>query len=241
MKTCGYLIIEGGIGAGKSTLAKALTRQFTDITGKLATCILEPDESSNPYLGMYYADPARWAFTMQMHLLQARYKATQRAQWGALNDCGWFVMDRSYFGDLCFAQVQKKDGLMSADEFNTYVGAHKAMQTNIHFPTVAIFLRCDVDRLVERINRRMSEKAGRACESSISRDYLIALQNEINRLESFMKTQTHVESINWNAEKSDCEIESAAREIALRCVCETSKQSCFYNPWGACANALFEV
>ncbi len=240
MISSGYVIIEGNIGAGKSTFAKALTRALGDVQAVPAEYLPEPDETSNPFLARYYSDPQRWAYTMQMHLLGSRYKATQFAQWGALNGRGWYIMDRSYFGDLCFAQVQRRDGYFTDDEFNSYVQLHKAMQANIHFPTAAIFLRCSTDELQSRIAHRMSEKAGRLCECAISKDYLRNLQIEIDRLEAFMVNHTNVISVDWHEPRNADDIQKTAEEVAEKLVRSTSRAHDFYNPWGACANSLFE-
>lgn len=238
MNTSGYVIIEGNIGAGKSTFAKALTLALKK-AGVNAEYLPEPDENTNPFLADYYADPKRYAFTMQMHLLGRRYAMTQYAQWGALCGKGWFVMDRSYFGDLCFANVQRKQGLFTESEFASYVNNHKAMQTNIHFPSAAIFLRCDADECIKRINARMSEKAGRKCESSIDKQYLQDLQIEIDQLENFMRNYSRIVSRDWTDPVDKTGIEFRAKAIADLLIDDCASRRDFYSPWGACANALF--
>lgn len=237
MRESGYIIIEGNIGAGKSTFAQALVKAIRDL-GCQAKYLAEPDESNNPFLSLYYADPKRWAYTMQTHLLSKRYEMTQLAQHGALSGNGWFIMDRSYFGDLYFAKVQMKDGYFLPAEFDSYVSLHKAMQANIHFPTAAIFLDCLPDVCKQRIDKRMTEKAGRACESSIGIDYLQSLQVEIEKLEAFMVTQTRVIRKDWNTHQTDGDIEIAAHETAHQLIQSDNKTSDFYSPWGACASEL---
>ena len=237
MRTNGYVIIEGNIGAGKSTFAQALSKAIA-LYGCAAHYMPEPDETNNPFLPLYYADPKRWAFTMQAHLLSQRYEMTQFAQHGALAGKGWFIMDRSYFGDLYFANVQMKDGFFTPDEYRSYVSLHKAMQANIHFPTAAIFLACEPKTCLTRINKRMTEKAGRACESSIQIGYLQSLQAEIVKMRNFLSTQTEVHILPWDEKQSDTEIFKKACEIAETLI-KDFKQLNFYSPWGACANALF--
>lgn len=235
----GYIILEGNIGAGKTTLAKAITKAFKD-AGFPAQYLPEPDESNNTFLKLYYEDPKRYALTMQEHLLHKRYAATQYAQWGALSERGWFIMDRSYFGDLCFAKVQQKNGFFAPNEFDSYVAAHKNMQTNIQFPSLAIFLHCSPEVCQARISKRISEKVGRACESGISKEYLIDLQTEIDKLEAFMRNQCRTRRINWDDNKTQEDIEQMARLIANEAVNRPKTEHDFYNPWGACSQNLFD-
>ena len=70
----GLVIVEGNIGAGKSTFAKHLADALN------GEYLPEPDEKTNPYLADYYRDPARWAFDVQMFLLTKRYRAQRYAQ-----------------------------------------------------------------------------------------------------------------------------------------------------------------
>ena len=58
-----FIIIEGNIGAGKSTLAKALSAELG------GTVQLEPAEGTNPYLPLYYSDPSRYSFVMQVFFI----------------------------------------------------------------------------------------------------------------------------------------------------------------------------
>lgn len=236
MKTSGYIIVEGNIGAGKSTFAQALANAFQAL-GHNAEYLAEPADGTNPFLSLYYEDPKRWAFTMQAHLLSKRYEMTQYAQHGALMGKGWFIMDRSYFGDLYFANVQMKDGYFTPDEYASYVSLHKAMQANIHFPTAAIFLDCAPETCKRRIEKRMSERAGRACECAIDIGYLQSLDAEIEKLALFMKTQTSTRWLGWDREREPLEIAYAARQAAE---CSISDESSGYSPWGDCAKELFQ-
>lgn len=242
MRQSGYLIVEGNIGAGKSTFAKALTRAFHDL-GLAAEYLPEPDEQTNPFLQRYYSNSKRWAFTMQCHLLGKRFEATQYAQHGAQAGRGWFIMDRSYFGDLCFANVQRRDGYFDDDEFKSYVTLHHAMQTFIHFPTAAIFLEVDPSRCLERINKRMSEKEGRKCESSISMKYLSELNDELVKLSRFMNGKAEIfRSFGWNAPKTSEGIDQiAARLVGSITEHKLSDRFDTYSPWGADGDKLFEV
>lgn len=189
-----YVIIEGLIGAGKTRLAVSLGRAMQMHTQ------IEPAEGKNPYLALYYSDPKRWAFEMQIFLLKERYRAHLAAQSLVLNDCCHVVADRSYFGDRCFAEVQLKDGYFSEDSYKTYMDLHKDMQRDILYPSCFVYLETDVDLACERISRRMTEKEGRLCECAISRDYMHSLDAEIKRMIESMERYVPVIRVNPLAE-----------------------------------------
>lgn len=206
----GVIIIEGNIGAGKSTFAKRLAHALD------GEYLPEPDENTNPYLADYYSDPARWAFDVQMFLLTRRYRAQRYAQSKVRhNGCGFVVLDRSYYGDVCFANVQKELGFFSQRDYDTYLCHHTDMKVFLEPPAVAIFLEASPKTCKLRINKRMSEKAGRACESDISIDYLNRLNREICALADSMEGHTIVEWLSWNGEKTDDEIRDICEGMAL--------------------------
>lgn len=205
----GVIIIEGNIGAGKSTfaqhLAKALDGEY----------LPEPADGTNPYLADYYRDPARWAFEMQMFLLTRRYRAQKYAQSKVRHKGGFVVMDRSYYGDVCFANVQRELGYFSERDYTTYLSHHTDMKVNLEPPAMAIFLRVDTSVCKERINLRLSEKEGRKCESGITIDYLERLDSEIKRLLDSLKGKTIIKELPWASEKSDDAIARVCEGFAL--------------------------
>lgn len=159
------IAITGLIGSGKSTLTKSLYEKHNYIP------FMEPTKESegveaNPFLDNYYLDPVRWAFIMQVHLLFERYKMFQEAHYRSLRgeDC---IMDSSYYSDYAFALVQKNDGYFTDDEFNTYTKMHEALQPNLVYPDVIIWLELSPEETLERIKKR-----SRDCESGIPLEYL---------------------------------------------------------------------
>lgn len=206
----GLIIVEGNIGAGKSTFAKTLAESLGGIY------IAEPDETSNPYLADYYADPARYAFNIQMYLLSRRYRAHLDAQTAVRNrGSRFFVMDRSYYGDVCFANVQHQLGYFDDRDYTTYLSHHADMKVHVEPPAAAIFLNADPVVCKARISQRMSEKAGRRCESSIELDYLARLGHEIDALRHSLEGKTLVKSLDWNEDKSPLDIKCRCNEIAV--------------------------
>ena len=204
----GVIIIEGNIGAGKSTFAQALA-------GRLgAEYIPEPAEGTNPYLESYYEAPARWAFEMQMFLLTSRFRAHRYACARAMHKSGFCVMDRSYYGDIAFAKVQRKLGYFSERDYKTYLMHHRDMQGFLPPPSYAIFLEADPAVCSKRIAKRASEIAGRQCESGIDIGYLQDLDSMIRTLCNDMRGTCPVSEIDYTRDRTAAEVEACADSVA---------------------------
>ena len=209
-KESGYVIIEGNIGVGKSTFSQLLVDALRR-KGVRSEYLPEPDEKTNPFLAKYYADPARYAYATQMHLLHQRFKSTRYAQAAALAGKGWYVLDRSYYGDICFANVQVAQGSFTEAERDSYLDAHRNMREFIEPPTVAIFLHASP----ETCKRRMDARA-RECESGVPLDYLRALQREIDALEKTLKVRCPVIGLDWSDDIDERELRERADKLAQR-------------------------
>lgn len=191
------VIIEGLIGAGKSSLSIELGQAL----GTSTLVLLEPDEQNggNPYLSDFYADKKRWAGIMQQHLLGQRYRMMLQAQWHAMAGLGHTISDRSFYGDVCFARLMHESGDISDREFNTYRSLYQTMTASVLLPTVCVHLQVDPEVSAERIQRRMELRAGRKCEAAISLSYLEALDKEIRQMTQTLQNQgVHVIGVPWN-------------------------------------------
>ena len=204
------IITEGIIGVGKTTFSEALGKCLD------AKWMREPDEESgNPYLKQFYEDPKRWAFTMQMHLLNTRYRMHVHAQWCALQSNTNVVIDRSYFGDTAFANLQLETETMTSDEFNTYTMCYQNMTSSVLLPQVCIFLDVDPEIAQERVKQRMEIQTGRTCENAIDINYLINLKKHQDRVISTLESQgVQIIKLQWNKTRSREEINNVAKEIA---------------------------
>jgi len=177
------VIAEGIPGAGKTVFAEelgeALTRQRREVGQRAETLfIAEADEKQgNPYLKDYYSDMSRWASTMQCQLLARRFRAHLSAQYHVMSERGDGVLDRSYFGDVAFAKVQRDLGFMSEREYETYKLLYHGMTSFVLYPNLCVFLDVSIDTSMERISRRMMDQHGRTCEQRITEDYLAAVRD----------------------------------------------------------------
>ena len=151
------IIIEGQIGVGKTTMGELLESELDISLYRELT-----QESTLNLLDRFYADKKRWAFTLQVHFLNERFRMIKQ-----IFRAGGGTLDRSIFGDRIFAEMLHEDGDMLDEEFSTYSTLLDNMLEHAQDPTLLIYLDCSVDTAQERIKKR-----NRGLESTIPRDYL---------------------------------------------------------------------
>lgn len=207
------VIVEGIPGAGKTYFS----RRLAEFLGKDTLFLTEPDDvgDANPYLTDYYSDPAKNAFPMQIHLLQARYKYHKLAQYHTISGVGHSVIDRSFYGDVGFAFVQKQMGFFSEREYNTYESLFHIMASNILYPSVCVYVNVNSEVAIERIKRRMENREGRKCEVKIDTRYLDMVGNSIEvvlrRLDQF---GVNIIRVDWNKDRDEFERDVEIRRVA---------------------------
>lgn len=204
IQRCGYHVcILGVIGSGKTTLAQALQKVIAEKTGRCEG-LWEPVES-NPLLPLYYKDPARYALSMQIYMLNRRLEQQRVAQDLALMGVS-SVQDSSLFGDSCFVEMLRKDGILTPEEVDVYSQLFANMSRDVMYPSLVIYLDCEPETAKRRI-----EKRGRDCEKGISTGYLAKLKAELDVLVSDFADFTSVRVINANADLTPEQIEAKAR------------------------------
>lgn len=152
-----YIIIEGVIGAGKTTLARLLAKRVN------AQLVLEEFEE-NAFLSKFYEDPRRWAFQTQLAFLASRFRQ-QKAL--AIRDLfhDLVVADYSFGKDRIFAHIN-----LEGDELQLYENLFTLMEANTPTPDLVVYLRVSTDRLLHNIAQR-----GRSYEQNMDPEYLDAL------------------------------------------------------------------
>lgn len=150
-----FLAIEGNIGAGKTTLAKRIAKDFD------AKLILERF-ADNPFLPKFYEDQSRFAFPLEMSFLADRYQQF-------IDDTNqldlfkkFMVSDYDIYKSLIFAKITLQDV-----EFSLYRKIFDFMYREVKKPDVYVFLYQNTDRLLDNIKKR-----GRDYEQEISFEYL---------------------------------------------------------------------
>ena len=149
-----YIVIEGPIGVGKTSLAKKLA-------ASLSADVLLEEVYENPFLERFYRDGQSAALPAQMFFLFARARQIED-----LRQADMFanvrVSDYLFSKDQLFAELN-----LSADELNLYNQVTSSLDIEPPVPDLVIYLQSSVDALLERIARR-----GILFERAIDRRYL---------------------------------------------------------------------
>ena len=154
-----FIGIAGMIGAGKSTLATALGEHLE------IEVYYEPVKD-NEYLADFYRETARYAFAMQIYLLNRRFQQHQEIIWRGRSA----VQDRTIYEDAVFARMLAESGLMDKRDYRTYLDLFQHMSNFMCRPNVIVYLDVPPKVSLERIRSR-----GRDIENGISLEYLEAL------------------------------------------------------------------
>jgi deoxyguanosine kinase len=155
-----YLVVEGNIGAGKTTLSTMLSEHFS------ARLVLE-QFSDNPFLPGFYEDPNKFAFPLELSFLAERYQQLK----DELSRPDLFrpliVADYFVLKSLIFAQIT-----LEQHEFELFSRLFKIIRDSLPLPDKIIFLHSNRERLKNNIQMR-----GRSYEQNIQDDYLEKIQN----------------------------------------------------------------
>ena len=157
-----YIVIEGAIGVGKTTLARLLQEQ-------LDTALLLEVFEENPFLSKFYESRAQYAFQTQMFFLLSRYR--QQQQVPHTLDRGGLISDYMFAKDWLFARLN-----LAGDEWDVYQQLHAALAEQIPVPDLIVFLQADTDVLMGRIAQR-----DRPYERAMDRHYIDELRQTYER------------------------------------------------------------
>jgi deoxyguanosine kinase len=150
-----YIAIEGVIGVGKTTLARLLQPAFQ------SELVLEVFEE-NPFLSDFYSDRQRYAFQTQIFFLLSRYYQQRRSVPEILKRGEALISDYTFTKDALFARIN-----LLGDELDMYYRVHDALAEKIPLPNLIVYLRADLEVLMQRIASR-----DRPYERNIERDYI---------------------------------------------------------------------
>ena len=156
-----FIGISGLIGAGKTTLAKALGKVLN------LPVYYEP-VIENEYLEDFYRDMKRYSFSFQIYLLNCRFRQHQQVLWNGTGG----IQARTLYEDSIFAKVLYEEGNMEEREYKTYLNLFKSMSNFMKKNTLIIHLDCKPEESLERIKKR-----ARGCETGITLEYLTKLYN----------------------------------------------------------------
>jgi len=149
-----YVAIEGPIAVGKTTLARLVHERLG------ADLLLEVFEE-NPFLSDFYTDREKYAFQTQIFFLLSRYRQQHQVIAQVLQHSA-LVSDYTFAKDQLFARLN-----LSSDELAVYETLHGVLAEKIPLPDLVVYLRADLDVLMERIEVR-----DRTYERAMSRQYI---------------------------------------------------------------------
>lgn len=141
------IVLAGTIGAGKSSLATALGDY-------LGTDVFYEAVDNNPVLDLYYQDPKKYAFLLQIFFLNKRFKSIKEAYKADNN-----VLDRSIFEDELFLKLNYKNGNVTKAELDIYQELLANMLEELEGmpkkrPDLLIYIDVSFEKMLERIAKR---------------------------------------------------------------------------------------
>ena len=174
---------------------------------------IEPTDK-NPYLELYYKDPKKYAFEMQIWFLKQRFttycQAIRILLKGASDDgkkINGVILDRSIFSDSVFAKQNCIDGNFSEEQYQQYLHFRNKLLDLVVLPHVVLYLDASPETCYDRIHK-LRKRAG---EEVIPLAYLTGLSNCYELLIDELKSKpgTNVAIVPWNtfgSSRSVCQI-----------------------------------
>ena len=163
MSKAKYIVVEGPIGVGKTSLAKILANEFQ------ARTIFERIED-NPFLPKFYQSRETYAFQTQTFFLLNRYQQQiELAQHDLFNQNA--IADYLFAKDQIFATLT-----LSAEELNLYQQIYGLLNTRVAKPDMVVYLQARPEVLYKRVKKR-----DKKYERSVTFDYLTEVAQAYNQ------------------------------------------------------------
>ncbi|MCD4814554.1 deoxynucleoside kinase [bacterium] len=206
-----YIVIEGVLGVGKTSLCESVSKELE------ARLVLEAAEE-NPFLEKYYQDMRGYAFQTQIFFLLNRYRQQHDLAQGDLFQRN-IVCDYLFTKDRIFAYLT-----LDENEINLYERLCSMLHEKFLKPDLVIYLQASTDVLMQRLAQR-----GRPFEKGLGREYLERLNQAYNHY-FFHYQETPLLVVNTNDidfVKSRQDLNDLVKQIRTM-----GKGTQYYNPAG---------
>jgi deoxyguanosine kinase len=150
-----YLVIEGNIGAGKTTLAQMISEKYQ-------TKLVLEQFADNPFLPKFYENQQQYSFPLEMAFLAERYNQLNRELSHFDLFSPFTISDYYFMKSLIFAQ-----NTLQPDEYKLYSQFFTIIYDKMPKPDLYVYLHKDADLLLKNIADR-----GRNYETYITKEYL---------------------------------------------------------------------
>lgn len=204
-----YIVVEGPIGVGKTTLSRRLARS-------LGSELMLEVPAENPFLERFYGAPRQYALPTQLHFLFQRVRQLEQLNQEDMFRPAWicdFFLDK----DLLFAELNLDD-----DELNLYRQVYTSLSPNAPTPDLVVFLQAPVGVLIDRIRKR-----GINFEQQVSYEYLEQL---VDSYASFFLRYNRAPLLMVNAEKINFADNDRDYDLLLDYIRKTRSGRQFFNP-----------
>lgn len=182
-----FITVEGPIGIGKTSLAKAISNHF-------CLHLLKEIVSENPFLGKFYQDIEEWSFQTEMFFLCNRYKQLEDIHMKYLSNAIPVVADYHIFKNLIFANRTLKPS-----QYHKYIQIYDILTQDMPAPNVIIYLTASLETLQKRIALR-----GREFEKEIDPQYLLQLISDYETaIDKFSKNHPSIPILKFNGDDMD--------------------------------------
>lgn len=204
-----FIVVEGPIGVGKTTLAKRLAQSF-------GSDVLLEGADENPFLDRFYQDPKSAALQTQLFFLFQRARQIQELRQTDMFRpvrVADFIMEK----DRLFAELT-----LDEEEFKLYQQVYQHVTIDAPTPDLVIYLQAPVDVLIKRVNKR-----GRSYERHLDENYLERIVESYTR---FFYDYTHSPLLIVNAADMDLVNNNADYQLLLEQIHKTRSGRHYFNP-----------
>ena len=208
------IVLSGMIGAGKSSLTTILAEH-------LGTQAFYEQVDDNPVLPLFYADPKKYAFLLQIYFLNKRFASIKRALADDNN-----VLDRSIYEDSLFFHINADMGRATEQEVQVYDELLDNMMEELPYaahkkaPDLLVHLEISYDKMLEHIKKR-----GRSYEQPENDSSLVGYyHNLLDRYDAWYQNYNYSPKMQINCDQLDFVDNLADRQEVLALIDEQLKK-----------------